>query len=101
MKNISRKTSSCWPRTPRPSRPAQRLFVNYCTGCHGSDAGGGPGFPNLRDEDWLYGGDPKTIETTILNGRQGAMPAWGAVLGPDGVAERGGIRSLPQRAQRE
>jgi cytochrome c oxidase cbb3-type subunit 3 len=67
-------------------KTGERLFVNYCTGCHGSDAGGGPGFPNLRDEDWLYGGDPKTIETTILNGRQGAMPAWGAVLGPEGVA---------------
>jgi cytochrome c oxidase cbb3-type subunit 3 len=67
-------------------KTGERLFVNYCTGCHGSDAGGGPGFPNLRDEDWLYGGDPQTIQTTILNGRQGAMPAWGAVLGPDGVA---------------
>jgi cytochrome c oxidase cbb3-type subunit 3 len=71
---------------PEALKTGGRLFVNYCTGCHGSDAGGGPGFPNLRDEDWLYGGDPKTIETTILNGRQGAMPAWGAVLGPDGVA---------------
>jgi len=71
---------------PEALKTGERLFVNYCTGCHGSDAGGGPGFPNLRDEDWLYGGDPKTIETTILNGRQGAMPAWGAVLGPDGVA---------------
>ena len=71
---------------PEALKTGARLFVNYCTGCHGSDAGGGPGFPNLRDEDWLYGGDPKTIETTILNGRQGAMPAWGAVLGPDGVA---------------
>lgn len=67
-------------------KTGERLFMNYCTSCHGSDAGGGPGFPNLRDDDWLYGGDPKTIETTILNGRQGMMPAWGAVLGPEGVA---------------
>ena len=67
-------------------KTGQRLFVNYCTVCHGSDAGGGPGFPNLRDDDWLYGGAPQAIEATILNGRQGAMPAWGAVLGPDGVA---------------
>ena len=63
-----------------------RLFVNYCTGCHGSDAGGGPGFPNLRDEDWLYGGDPQVIKASIMNGRTGAMPPWGAVLGPDGTA---------------
>jgi cytochrome c oxidase cbb3-type subunit 3 len=67
-------------------KTGERLFMNYCTTCHGSDAGGGPGFPNLRDEDWLYGGDPQTIQTTIMNGRQGAMPAWGATLGPDGVA---------------
>lgn len=67
-------------------KTGERLFVNYCSSCHGSDAGGGPGFPNLRDDDWLYGGDPQTIQTTILNGRQGAMPAWGAVLGPDGVS---------------
>ena len=67
-------------------KTGERLFVNYCTSCHGSDAGGAPGYPNLRDEDWLYGGDPQTIETTILNGRQGAMPAWGAVLGREGVA---------------
>ena len=67
-------------------KTGERLFVNYCSSCHGSDAGGGPGFPNLRDDDWLYGGDPQTIQTTILNGRQGAMPAWGAVLGPEGVS---------------
>jgi cytochrome c oxidase cbb3-type subunit 3 len=67
-------------------KTGERLFVNYCSSCHGSDGGGGPGFPNLRDDDWLYGGDPQTIQTTILNGRQGAMPAWGAVLGPEGVS---------------
>lgn len=63
-----------------------RLFANYCTTCHGSDARGAPGFPNLRDNDWLYGGDPVTIETSILHGRTGAMPAWGATLGPDAAA---------------
>lgn len=67
-------------------RTGERLFVNYCTICHGSDAGGGPGFPNLRDEDWLYGGDPQTIKATIMGGRTGAMPPWGAVLGPEGTA---------------
>ena len=67
-------------------KTGERLFINYCTGCHGSDAGGGPGFPNLRDDDWLYGGDPQTIRASIMNGRTGGMPAWGAVLGPEGVA---------------
>ncbi|OGI42541.1 MAG: cytochrome-c oxidase, cbb3-type subunit III [Candidatus Muproteobacteria bacterium RBG_16_65_31] len=66
-------------------KTGERLFVNYCTVCHGSDAGGGPGFPNLRDKDWLYGGDPDTIKASILNGRTGVMPAWGPALGAAGV----------------
>jgi len=52
----------------------QRLFATYCTVCHGSDARGVKGFPNLADNDWLYGSDPKAIETSIMKGRQGAMP---------------------------
>lgn len=52
----------------------RHLFLTYCTVCHGSDAGGGPGFPNLRDDDWLYGGDPETIQASIMSGRQGMMP---------------------------
>jgi cytochrome c oxidase cbb3-type subunit 3 len=70
---------------PEALKTGERLFVNYCTGCHGSDARGATGFPNLRDNDWLYGGDPEVIKTSILNGRGGVMPGWGAALGPDGV----------------
>lgn len=62
-------------------RTGERLFVNYCTTCHGSDARGAKGFPNLRDSDWLYGGAPETIKMSIMAGRQGVMPAWGAALG--------------------
>ena len=66
----------------------QRLFLNYCAQCHGSDAGGAKSFPNLRDNDWLYGGDPVSIETTILNGRNGVMPALGAAIGGEaGITE--------------
>lgn len=65
----------------------QRLFLNNCAQCHGSDAGGQRGFPNLRDQDWLWGGEPETIEQTISNGRQAMMPAWGPVLGDQGVKE--------------
>ena len=70
---------------PEALRMGQRLFMTYCTACHGSDAGGGPGFPNLRDKDWLYGGQPETIKASIMDGRNGAMPPWGAVLGSEGV----------------
>jgi cytochrome c oxidase cbb3-type subunit III len=59
----------------------QRLFLNYCAQCHGSDAGGSRGYPNLRDGDWLYGGTPEAIRTTIIDGRNGVMPPMGAALG--------------------
>lgn len=61
----------------------ERLFLNYCTQCHGSDAKGARGFPNLTDKDWLYGGDPETIKTTILGGRMGIMPTMAAALGSE------------------
>lgn len=74
-------------KDPQALKIGQRLFLNYCSTCHGSDAHGSPGFPNLADNDWLYGGEPETIQTTILDGRQGAMPAWKDILGNKGVEE--------------
>jgi cytochrome c oxidase cbb3-type subunit III len=59
----------------------ERLFANNCAQCHGSDARGSKGFPNLTDGDWLYGGSHETIKLTILNGRQGNMPAMAAAVG--------------------
>jgi cytochrome c oxidase cbb3-type subunit 3 len=52
----------------------QRLFANSCARCHGSDARGARGFPNLRDDDWLYGDSFDTVMQSIANGRAGAMP---------------------------
>jgi len=69
------------------ARIGQRLFATYCTNCHGSDGGGGPGFPNLRDKDWLYGGKPEDIVASIANGRRGTMPGWAAALGEPGVQQ--------------
>ncbi len=66
---------------PEARAIGQRLFLNYCAQCHGSDAGGGKGFPNLRDQDWLYGGQPETIKESITNGRLGMMPPMGASVG--------------------
>jgi len=55
----------------------QRLFSNNCAVCHGSAGRGALGFPNLTDDDWLYGGEPETIKMTLINGRNGQMPAKG------------------------
>jgi len=54
----------------------KRLYLTYCMQCHGSDAGGSRGFPNLTDDDWLYGGSPEAILASIANGRNGIMPAF-------------------------
>ena len=66
---------------------ARRMFANNCAMCHGNDARGGYGFPNLTDNDWLFGGSPEQIKTTITHGRTGQMPAWGNVVGDQGVRE--------------
>ena len=65
----------------------QRMFSNNCAVCHGQGGQGAYGFPTLTDSDWLYGGEPAQIIATIVNGRRGAMPAWGPVLGEDGVQD--------------
>jgi cytochrome c oxidase cbb3-type subunit 3 len=63
----------------------QRMFANNCAQCHGSDAKGSYGFPNLSDSDWLWGASPAELKTSITAGRRAAMPAWGPMLGDDGV----------------
>ncbi len=70
---------------PQAHAMGERLFLNSCAQCHGSDAGGARGYPNLRDGDWLYGGDPETIKESITNGRNGVMPPIGATLGEEKV----------------
>jgi cytochrome c oxidase cbb3-type subunit 3 len=62
----------------------ERLFLNNCAGCHGSDARGSKGFPDLTDADWLWGGAPERIEETIAKGRSGMMPPMAAALGDAG-----------------
>ncbi len=59
----------------------ERLFMNNCAQCHGSDARGSKGFPNLTDADWLHGGSPEKIAETIKAGRNGAMPPMAAAVG--------------------
>ena len=58
-----------------------RLFMNNCAQCHGSDARGSKGFPNLTDADWLHGGSPEKIKETLVQGRNGVMPPMAAAVG--------------------
>ncbi len=66
---------------PQAKAIGERLFMNYCAQCHGSDARGAKGFPNLTDNDWLGGGTPEAIKTAIANGRNGVMPPMAAAVG--------------------
>lgn len=66
---------------PKAMAIGERLFINHCAGCHGSDARGSKGFPDLTDTDWLYGGSPEIIKQTITSGRRGQMPAMAAAVG--------------------
>ena len=72
---------------PAVRKMGMRLFSNNCAQCHGADGKGAYGFPNLTDDDWLYGGTPEAIKTTLVNGRRAAMPAWGDILGDQGIIE--------------
>jgi cytochrome c oxidase cbb3-type subunit 3 len=75
-------------RDPKARVMGERMFLTYCSQCHGSDARGAKGYPNLADNDWLWGGEPQTILTTILEGRTGMMPPMGAAVGgPEGIKE--------------
>ncbi|WP_024695933.1 cytochrome-c oxidase, cbb3-type subunit III [Pseudomonas syringae] len=74
-------------KDPKALGMGARLFASNCSVCHGSDAKGAYGFPNLTDANWRWGGDTESIKTSILNGRHAIMPAWGEVLGEQGVRD--------------
>ncbi len=68
---------------PEARAIGERLFMNNCSQCHGSDARGSRGFPNLTDNDWLHGGSPEKIKQTITAGRIGVMPPMAAAVGTE------------------
>ncbi|EST14185.1 cytochrome c oxidase, cbb3-type, subunit III [Pseudomonas putida S610] len=74
-------------KDPQALKMGSRLFASNCSVCHGSDAKGAYGFPNLTDNDWRWGGEPETIKASIMNGRHGVMPAWAEVIGEQGVSD--------------
>jgi cytochrome c oxidase cbb3-type subunit 3 len=82
-------------RTPEALAVGQKLFLNNCAQCHASDGGGSRGFPNLADMDWLWGGTPEAIKTSIAEGRMGMMPGWGEALGEQKIKDVANyVRSL-------
>ncbi|WP_201558237.1 cytochrome-c oxidase, cbb3-type subunit III [Psychrobacter sp. 72-O-c] len=70
---------------PNALKVGSRLYLQNCSVCHGSNAKGATGYPNLTDNDWLYGGEATNILTTLHNGRVGGMPAWRDQIGEEGV----------------
>jgi cytochrome c oxidase cbb3-type subunit 3 len=74
-------------KNDRAMKVAGHIFANNCAICHGSNARGGQSFPNLTDDDWLYGGEPEKLVETLTYGRNGVMPAWKESMGDQGVKE--------------
>lgn len=70
-------------KDPKALAIGASLFANYCSQCHGSTAQGARGFPDLTDGAWLWGGSPAQIEQSIVMGRTGVMPSWGAIFPDD------------------
>jgi cytochrome c oxidase cbb3-type subunit 3 len=81
------QTLSGQPADATKAAAGQVRFQTVCSACHGMDGKGNPllGAPNLTDQIWLYGGDAATIKQTVMNGRNGQMPAWGDKLGEQRV----------------
>ena len=71
----------------RAMQIGRRLFINNCSTCHGVNANGSFGFPDLTDDQWIWGGDYADIKNTLNNGRLAQMPAWGPALGEQGVTD--------------
>jgi cbb3-type cytochrome c oxidase subunit III len=81
MQSFNAMTPEELNKNPQAMAIGERLFMNNCSQCHGSDARGSKGFPNLTDNDWLGGGTPEIIKTTITQGRTGNMPPMAAARG--------------------
>ncbi|MGB0514849.1 MAG: cbb3-type cytochrome c oxidase N-terminal domain-containing protein, partial [Wenzhouxiangellaceae bacterium] len=70
---------------PEAVEMGRNLYAHNCSTCHGSDARGAVGYPNLMDDHWIWGGDAAQIEHSVVQGRRAAMPPWGDALGEEGV----------------
>jgi len=68
-------------KDPQAHAIGERLFMNNCSQCHGSDAHGSKDFPNLTSGHWMWGGTPDKLIETITGGRKGQMPTMAAAVG--------------------
>jgi cytochrome c oxidase cbb3-type subunit 3 len=97
---IARTPIEQLPRNPMLMQAAveggRSAFKVHCVQCHGSGAAGSKGYPNLNDDDWLWGGDLASIHFTIEHGarnpdhdktRMSQMPAFGEMLPPEQVGD--------------
>ncbi len=84
---FERQSVTALAANPDAVRIGHNLFMNNCVACHGSDGRGAPGFPNLTDRDWLFGGTPEAIVQSIAQGRSSTMPGWREALGGDAGVE--------------
>jgi cytochrome c oxidase cbb3-type subunit 3 len=66
-------------------RVGRNIYAHNCSTCHGSDARGAEGYPNLTDDHWIWGGEPPRVLESIQAGRQAVMPPFGDALGEQGV----------------
>ena len=83
-KNILKRPISELQNNNAIMESAQRVFVQNCTACHGVDGKGQAlAFPNLKDDDWQWGGTEEAITQTLMQGRQAAMIGWQDVIGED------------------
>ena len=81
--NFASQDVAVLAKSPEALAIGQRLFLIHCAQCHASDGRGSRDVPNLTDRDWLWGGTPEAIKTSIMEGRRSVMPALGAALGGD------------------
>ncbi len=75
------KSTAELAKDPQAMAIGDRLFMNNCAQCHGSDARGSTGYPNLTDNFWAWGGTPEQIHASITQGRTGVMTPMGAAVG--------------------
>ncbi len=85
--NTDEQVFTLLQKDPLVLQSGKALFGDNCSACHGQDATGQHNYPNLVDKDWLYGGSPQDVYTTIHNGRNGKMPAWKGVLSDNDIDE--------------